>query len=102
LTRSVRWSRDALDELKVIGQTIAQDNPTAARNVARKIRAAGSALGVRATGRGGRVTGTYEKSITGIPYILAYTIHGIAGEEAIVILRVIHTARNWRNDSWPQ
>jgi addiction module RelE/StbE family toxin len=102
VSRPVRWSRDALDELKAIGRTIARDNPAAARNVAQKIRATASALGTRPIGRSGRIAGTYEKSVTGIPYILVYTIQSIVGEEAIVILRVIHTARNWPKETWPQ
>jgi toxin ParE1/3/4 len=66
------------------------------------IRAAGTALGERPIGRRGRVTGTYEKSITGVPYILAYALGPLpGGDEAIFILHVIHTARDWPEDGWP-
>ena len=101
MTRAVQWSRDALDDLKAQIVHIAADNPHAARRVAERIRAAGEALGAMATGRPGRVTGTYEKSVAGLPYILAYSI-GAQGEgEVVSILRVIHTARDWPPGDWP-
>ena len=39
--------------------------------------------------------------MTGLPYILAYAITEAAGEEAVVIVRVIHTARDWSAEKWP-
>jgi toxin ParE1/3/4 len=101
VSRPVFWSRDALDELKDVARVIARDNPNAARNVARLIRGTGANLGIRPIGRRGRVTGTYEKSVTGVPYILAYAFQTVGGEERIVILRVIHSARDWPDESWP-
>jgi plasmid stabilization system protein ParE len=47
------------------------------------------------------VTGTYEKAVTGLPYILAYVITKTGGEEAVAIVRVIHTARDWSAETWP-
>lgn len=103
MKRRVVWSRDALEELKQIGRHIARDNLPAARRVAAAIRNAGDALGERAIGRKGRVTGTYEKSVTGIPYIIAYAIGARPeGGEDVFILRVIHTARQWDADTWPK
>ncbi len=103
MKRRVFWSRDALDELKQIGRHIAHDNPPAARRVAAAIRQTGDALGERAVGRKGRVTGTYEKSVTGIPYIVAYAIGALPDNgEAVYILRIIHTSRQWEDESWPQ
>jgi plasmid stabilization system protein ParE len=96
------WSRDALDELKGISRVIALDNANAARNVAQKIRKTAMNLGIRPVGRRGRVSGTYEMSVAGLPYILAYAIETLGGKERIVILRVIHTARNWPDESWPR
>ena len=55
------------------------------------------------TGRRGRVTGTYEKSVTGLPYIIAYAIIEHGGEEAVaMIVRVIHTSRHWPAETWPE
>lgn len=102
MNRPVFWSRDSLEELKDIGRVISRNNANAARNVARKIRIVAAKLGVRPIGRRGRVSGTYEVSVSGLPYVLAYAIETGGNEERIVILRVIHTARHWPNESWPQ
>jgi toxin ParE1/3/4 len=53
------------------------------------------------TGRPGRVTGIYEKSVTRLPYIIAYQLRSISGRESIVIVRVIHASRDWRPEEWP-
>ena len=52
-------------------------------------------------GRPGRVTGSYEKLVTGLPYILVYAIAQGSGEETVAIIRVIHTAREWSAEEWP-
>jgi len=63
------------------------------------IRNSGNALADFATGHPGRVVGTYEKSVSRLPYIIAYAL-GADGRD-LVILRVIHTSRNWAADQWP-
>ena len=100
MRRLVSWSREALDDIKKQVAFIAQDNPAAARRVADRIRDAGKALGEMATGRPGRVTGSYEKFVTRLPYIIAYQLRPIAGRESVVILRVIHAARDWPTKEW--
>ena len=52
-------------------------------------------------GRPGRVTGSYEKSVSRLPYIIAYELRTIAGRECVVIVRVIHTSRDWPAEEWP-
>ena len=99
--RPVLWSRAALDDLKVQLVFIARDNPAAARAVGQRIREAVAALGERPTGRAGRVIGTYEKSIARLPYIVSYTLRQMNGPESVVILRVIHAARDWPDNGWP-
>ena len=99
----VAWSESALDDLDSAIAYIAADNPAAARRALQQIDAAGEGLGRVATGRPGRVAGTYEKSVRGLPYIIAYAIQPMpGGRERIVILRVIHGARNWRAGEWPK
>jgi toxin ParE1/3/4 len=100
--RPVRWSRAALDGLKAAMSYIARDNPEAARKVAAAIREAGLKLGVHSTGRKGRVEGTLEKSVAGLPYVIAYAIEAEAGGECIVILHIIHTSREWPAGRWPE
>lgn len=100
--RPVVWSTEAhRDNLKIL-RDIAEDNPAAAERVVDAIERAGNALGEFATGRPGRVTGMYEKSITGLPYIIAYELREIAGQESVVIVHVIHTSRDWPAEEWPQ
>ena len=100
---AVFWAEDALDDLNSAIAYIAADNPPAALKVLDRIEATGEALGQVATGRRGRVAGTYEKSVRGLPYIIAYAIQPLPnGRERIVILRVIHGARNWAAGEWPE
>lgn len=100
--REVRWSASALDDLENVVRWIAQDNPRAALDVVDRIEAAGDSLAEMATGRRGRVSGTYEKPVAGLAYVMAYAIRSNPdGTECIVILRVIHGARDWRENEWP-
>ena len=101
--REVFWSKDALDDLNFVIQYIAADNPATALSVISKIEKAGTALGNMATGRKGRVSGTYEKPVAGLAYIMAYAIEQRHdGGERVVILRVIHGARDWKEGDWPK
>ena len=101
MKRPVQWSRDALEDIKSQIAYIAADNPIAARRIAEAIAATGAALGEMTTGRPGRVSGTYEKRVVRLPYIVAYAVTGRTGRETISILRVIHTARDWPDEQWP-
>jgi plasmid stabilization system protein ParE len=103
MRRAVKWAEDALADLRAPIEYIAMENPVAARRVAARIRSACDTLGEMATGRMGRVAGTYEKVVVGLPYIVAYAIRAEAnGAEVIVILCVIHGARNWPSGEWPK
>lgn len=102
MKRPVQWSREALNELKEQAAFVAADNPSAARRVADRIRDTGAALGKMATGRRGRVAGTYEKLVPRLPYIIAYSLSAQGGSEVVSILRVIHTARDWPAEEWPE
>lgn len=102
MTRPVRWTRPALDDLKAQITYIAADNPVAARKVRDRLHATAAALGEMATGRPGRVGGTYEKSVSRLPYIIAYEFGHEGGHEVVWILRVVHAARDWPPESWPE
>ena len=81
---------------------IVERNAAAACKVLAKIGKTGDQLGVGAIGRSWRVTGTYEKSATGRPYIIAYTLAPLPdGGACVAILHVIHTARDWPRGQWP-
>lgn len=101
MKRRVQWSLDALDDIKAQIAHIAAESPGAARRVKAQIQATGAALGDMATGRPGRVHGTYEKLVARLPYIMAYVIVRQGREETVTILRVIHAARHWPDEGWP-
>ncbi len=102
MSRPVRWSIEALDDLSEQISYIARNNPDAARRVTDTIDRAALALGEMPTGHPGRVAGTYENSVTGLPYILAYVITREGGKEAVAIVRVVHTSRDWPAEKWPE
>jgi plasmid stabilization system protein ParE len=99
VTRKVIWTAPARIEYLEHINYIARDSPTAAERVARRLDRAAEQLGFMSTGRPGRVAGTREKVVTGLPYILIYKIvpspEGEETEETIAILNVIHGAQRW-------
>lgn len=95
------WSRDALDDLKQQLGYISADDPDAAHKIIARLRSTGDQLADFATGHQGRVSGTYEKSVSGLPYIIAYALTRYQGREVVAILRVIHTSRDWDAPNWP-
>ncbi len=99
--RRVVWSDAGRQDFKGIVRYVRDENPDAAYRIALRIEEAASALGHIPTGRPGRVAGTFEKVVPRLPYIIAYEIlPGRRGEE-IVILHVIHGAREWSEGTWP-
>ena len=103
MRRRIVWSETARSEYLAALRYIAERNPDAAARVARQIEETGASLAEFATGRPGRVRGTYERVVTGLPYILAYEIvAGPTGDEAVAILHVIHGARDWPEGQWPR
>ena len=99
--RPVVWSIEAQRDNLEILRHIAEDDPFAAERVVDAIEDAGNKLGEMATGRPGRVSGTYEKSLVRPPYIIAYELRNVAGRESVVIVRVIHTSLDWQPEEWP-
>lgn len=88
----IKWFAGAVNDLLEIREYIADDNPTAAQNVAFKIKESVSLLKKHpAIGRAGRVDGTRELVIPDFPYTIPYRVRN--GE--IEILRVFHNARKW-------
>jgi len=88
----VRWTEPAAKALEDIQDQIAGDNRGAAFKVAQRIRVMTDFLGDHPKiGRIGRVAGTYELVIPGIPYIVPYRIQN----QEVQILSVYHTSRKW-------
>ncbi|MDX7952660.1 type II toxin-antitoxin system RelE/ParE family toxin [Lichenihabitans sp. Uapishka_5] len=101
MKRTVVWSNSARDEFLAILRFIAESNPDAAARVAETIDGVVATLGDMATGRSGRVTGTYEKVVPGLPYIVAYALDDQPGRRRVAVLHVIHGARDWPDEGWP-
>ncbi len=89
---TLRWSKRAIRRLVSIHDYIAKDSPTAATRVAAAI--VQSALRLEKfphIGRPGRIEGTRELVILGLPYIVPYRVV----DDVIQIASVIHTSRKW-------
>jgi toxin ParE1/3/4 len=88
----IRWTNKALDNLDAAIEYITANNPAAARKVARNILNSIRLLKDQpGLGRPGRVTGTRELVISGLPYIVPY----LEEDGRIVILRIMHSSRKW-------
>lgn len=103
MKRPVVWADSARADPRIVFRYIAGENPDAATRVAARMEDAAAGLSDFATGRAGRVSGTYEKVLPGLPYILAYEIVSRPdGGEVVTILHVIHGARDWLAEKWPK
>jgi toxin ParE1/3/4 len=88
----LRWSRRAILRLASIHDYIAKDSPEPAARVAVVIAEAALQLErFPLSGREGRIEGTRELVVPGLPYILPYRIVG----DEVQIASVIHTSRKW-------
>lgn len=92
----VRWTEPATRDLEEISEFIRKDQPSAAERIARALFDAANGLDhFPARGRKGRISGTHELVIAGLPYIIVYRI----ADAAIHILRIYHGARDWPEKS---
>ncbi len=88
----VEWSVPARRDLIAIADYLAADNPEAALAVIDRIDEAVANLADHPRmGRPGRVSGTRELVVPGLPYIVPYRLR----EDRAQILRVLHAARKW-------
>jgi toxin ParE1/3/4 len=88
----LRWTGPAAEDLNNIMRYIRQDNPAAAREVAKTIYDGCASLeSFPYRGRTGRIRGTRELVIDPLPYIVVYQIK----EQIVEIARIYHGARNW-------
>jgi addiction module RelE/StbE family toxin len=92
----LRWTRLAESDLEAIGDYIGQDSPAAAARVVLELLDQAETVLSRnpAIGRPGRVIGTREFVIAGLPYVIAYRVR----EKDLEVLRVLHTSRRWPED----
>ena len=86
------WSRTAIDDLRAARAYIAEDDPAAAANVARRLIEATDMLAdFPGAGRAGRVPHTRELVVSGTPYIVPYRVTG----DVVEIVAVLHASRRW-------
>jgi toxin ParE1/3/4 len=88
----VAWLRQASIALDLEYEYLAARNPKAARLVFRRIVATTRRLkDFPNSGRHGQLEGTRELVVPGFPYVIVYRI----SPDAVEILRVFHTSRDW-------
>jgi len=88
----LNWARDAASDLDSIEEYIGRDNPEAAlRTLSEIVRQVEILTEHPGIGRPGRVEGTRELVIAGLPYVVAYLHRG----DTVTVLRVVHGAIKW-------
>jgi addiction module RelE/StbE family toxin len=91
----LRYLISALNDLRLIHEYIARDNPPAARRVITAIRQEAQAITKHPhIGRPGQLEGTREQVHGRYPYIIAYRVLS----EEIQILGIVHSSRKWPED----
>ena len=87
----IRWRLSAVDDLTAIRDYIAARNPVASRTVIERIlRSVKRLERYPESGRPGRVEGTREVVVPGLPYIVVYSRDT---DNDVAILAVFHAAR---------
>jgi len=88
----LNWARDAASDLDSIEEYIGRDNPEAAlRTLSEIVRQVEILTEHPGIGRPGRVEGTRELVIAGLPYVVAYLHRG----DTVTVLRVVPGAMKW-------
>jgi len=88
----VRWTTPAAQDLEEITLYIRKDSESSALAVAKTLFDAANSLDLlQSRGRVGRIPGTRELVVSGLPYIVVYQVT----RAAIQILHNNHGARNW-------
>jgi len=88
----VRWTADAIRDVRNIWDHIAADNEPAADRVVERINTAADRLDeYPLIGRTGKEPGTRELVVVRTPYLAIYRIMSSSAE----ILRVLHGAQDW-------
>ena len=93
LASKLRFTPQARDDLRAIKDWIAADNPRAAIGVASRIRQTALLFAqFPRMGRKGRLEGTREFGVTGLPYTIVYVE---AADGDIDVLTIVHQSRQF-------
>lgn len=89
----IRWTEPAARDLTQVCDYLQErDSPAVARRVALAIhKSVRSLLKFPRRGRPGRVEGTRELVLAGLPYVVVYRIR----EEVVEVCRILHGAQQW-------
>ncbi len=99
MTRRVIWAPKARKDLFHHLDYIYNESPGNAELVRDRILLRVISLGQTATGRTGRVFGTYEAYVPKTSLIISYEV---PDAKTLHVLRIIHAKRNWPEGVWPQ
>lgn len=89
---TVRWTRLAQAELVAHCELIARDDLGRAVAIALEIeRRVGALDRFPHRGRAGRVEGTRELPLPGLPWVAIYAVE----DEVVTVLRLLHGAQDW-------
>lgn len=97
--RTILWANRALGDFNQQIEYIAASSPKGARLVAERLIKAIGNLARTASGRIGRLPGTYEKFVPKTSFIVVYTKDESAN--TITIVRIIHASREWLDGTLP-
>ncbi|WP_246175007.1 type II toxin-antitoxin system RelE/ParE family toxin [Bradyrhizobium paxllaeri] len=90
----MRFTAEAREHIAAIYSYIRERNPIAATQVVARIRLAAERLTeFPRMGHVGRVPGTHEWVVRGLPYIIVYEI-GLADPDEVLVLGVFHAAQD--------
>jgi plasmid stabilization system protein ParE len=90
----LRYTAEAQEHIAAIHNYIGDRSPAAATQVIARIRLAAERLTeFPRIGRIGRVPGTHEWVVRGLPYIIVYEV-GVTDPDEVLILAVFHAAQN--------
>ena len=98
MARRIVWGPKATRDFLGAIDFIESDSPQNARRVANRLLRRVESLANMATGRPGRVAGTYEAYVPRSSLIVAYQLPDAA---TLHILRIIHAKRNGQEGEWP-
>lgn len=88
----VRWTSPAAQDMEEIVLYIQRDSAESAKTVAKTLFDAANSLEfMPSRGRAGRIMGTRELVIPGLPFIIVYEVM----DTAVHIHHIYHAARNW-------
>ena len=88
----LEWTRAASRDLDRVEQYISRDSPRAAVDTLLEIiRHVGMLAQHPGMGRPGRIDGTRELTVAGLPYLFAY----LHRADTVTVLRVLHGAIKW-------